>query len=77
MLSSLCALCGGGGTGRRKGLKIPCPSRDVPVRFRPSAPYPYLLSSGPHMSVGLCPALWVKFLKNGPATILHSFNSYI
>ena len=22
------------------GLKIPCPLRDVPVRFRPSAPYP-------------------------------------
>ena len=21
------------------GLKIPCPSRDVPVRFRPSAPF--------------------------------------
>ena len=31
-------MCGGGGTGRRKGLKIPCPARDVPVRFRPSAP---------------------------------------
>ena len=38
MLSFLSCLCGGGGTGRRKGLKIPCPSRDVPVRFRPSAP---------------------------------------
>jgi hypothetical protein len=28
---------GGGGTGRRKGLKIPCPARDVRVRFPPSA----------------------------------------
>jgi hypothetical protein len=34
----LVLMCGGGGTGRRKGLKIPCPVRDVPVRFRPSAP---------------------------------------
>ena len=34
------SICGGGGTGRRKGLKIPCPVRDVPVRFRPSAPNP-------------------------------------
>ena len=32
------ATCGGGGTGRRKGLKIPFPFREVRVRFPPSAP---------------------------------------
>src|SRR5690554_2139657 len=31
-------LCRGGGTGRRKGLKIPRALRPVPVRFRSSAP---------------------------------------
>ncbi len=31
-------MCGGGGTGRRKGLKIPRPARAVRVRFPPSAP---------------------------------------
>ena len=36
--SIIIKVCGGGGTGRRKGLKIPCPVRDVRVRFPPSAP---------------------------------------
>src|SRR5437870_12838413 len=30
--------CPGGETGRRTGLKIPGPERDVPVRFRSRAP---------------------------------------
>ena len=30
--------CPGGETGRRTGLKIPSPERDVPVRFRSRAP---------------------------------------
>lgn len=30
--------CPGGGTGRRKGLKIPREVTPVPVRFRPRAP---------------------------------------
>lgn len=30
----------GGGTGRRRGLKIPRAVKSVPVRFRPSVPYP-------------------------------------
>ena len=29
----------GGGTGRRKGLKIPRELYPVPVRFRPRAPF--------------------------------------
>src|SRR5271157_392305 len=33
------ASCGGGGTGRRKGLKIPRSARTVRVRFPPSAPF--------------------------------------
>src|ERR1019366_2824692 len=32
-------ICGGGGTGRRKGLKIPRSARTVRVRFPPSAPF--------------------------------------
>ena len=31
--------CPGGGTGRRKGLKIPREVIPVPVRLRPRAPY--------------------------------------
>src|SRR5438034_616043 len=31
--------CGRGGTGRRKGLKIPREEIPVPVRVRPSAPF--------------------------------------
>ncbi len=34
----LVLMCGGGGTGRRKGLKIPWAARPVWVRFPPSAP---------------------------------------
>ena len=37
------SLCRGGGTGRRKGLKIPRIVRFVPVRFRSSAPKEKLL----------------------------------
>ncbi len=32
-------ICRGGGTGRRKGLKIPRSVSSVPVRFRSSAPF--------------------------------------
>ncbi len=32
-------VCPGGGTGRRKGLKIPREVTLVPVRFRPRAPF--------------------------------------
>lgn len=32
-------MCPGGGTGRRKGLKIPRGATPVPVRFRPRAPF--------------------------------------
>ena len=32
-------ICPGGGTGRRKGLKIPRDLNLVPVRFRPWAPF--------------------------------------
>jgi hypothetical protein len=49
---------GGGGTGRRKGLKIPCPARDVPVRFRPSAP------------IFSCTRVPLIFPRTGPEQIL-------
>ena len=34
----LIPMCGGGATGRRKGVKILWAARPVPVRFRPPAP---------------------------------------
>ncbi len=49
-------LCPGGGTGRRKGLKIPRAGTPVPVRFRPRAlnSDPYLASA----SLGHLPKLF-------------------
>ena len=41
----------GGGTGRRKGLKIPREAILVPVRLRPRAPIKYLLINKLHKTL--------------------------
>src|SRR3954462_1490378 len=49
----------GGETGRRKGLKIPCPERDVRVRVSPRAPIlPYSLTQRLPRSTLRRPSSW-------------------
>src|SRR6185437_11176036 len=51
-VSVLFSACPGGETGRRTGLKIPSPERDVPVRFRSRAP----IYCVPSTALGILPA---------------------